>query len=121
MPSNTEQPFLLEGFIETDNISVKNNTIQHIPTTNWIELTVGVVEKNGIYHSFNPSITIAEDSILSLEEKFQGGTGVNITPPPSEIISQEGINIIKNSIEKAGKVLGIKNYARLDIFYNTKT
>lgn len=121
MPSNCEQPFLLESFIITDDICIKNNEIKHIPTTNWLELTVGVLEKDGVYHSFNPSITIAENSILTIEEKFQGGTGVNITPPPTEIIGEGSIDIIKLAIEKAAKVLGIKNYARLDIFFNTKT
>jgi len=27
-----------------------------------------------------------EGEVLTVEEKFQGGTGVNITPPPSNIM-----------------------------------
>ena len=119
MPSNTEQPFLLEAFIETDDIITKNSDICYIPNTGWIELTVGVIEKSGVYHSFNPSITIAEERILSVEEKFQGGTGINITPPPSEIMSKDDILLIKDNMEKVAKVLKIKNYARIDIFFNT--
>ncbi len=120
MPSNIEQPFLLEGFIDTDNILVNNNTLVRIPTTNWLELTAGVIERSGVYHSFNPSITIAESDILSLEEKFQGGTGINLTPPPEEIISKEDVNIIKKCVEQAAKALKIRNYARLDLFFNTE-
>ena len=37
-------------------------------------------------HALSPSITIAESSILSVEEKFQGETGINITPPSEEIV-----------------------------------
>ena len=35
MPSNTEQPFLLEGFIETDNISVKNPCFCELTCLYW--------------------------------------------------------------------------------------
>ena len=118
MPSNNQQDFLLEAFIETDDIVIKNNEINYKQKTGWLELTVGVLEKNGKYFSLNPSITIAENKILTIEEKFQGGTGVNITPPPEFIIDKKLLNIIKRNIEKAAKVLNIKNYARLDIFVN---
>jgi D-alanine--D-alanine ligase len=121
MPSNIKQYFILEPFIETDNIYVKNNVIEYTPITNWLELTVGIIENNGKYHSFSPSITIAENKILTIEEKFQGGTGINITPPPENIINKELIEIIKNNIEKAAKTLKLKNYARIDIFVNIKT
>ncbi|MDR1499103.1 MAG: hypothetical protein LBS34_02340 [Rickettsiales bacterium] len=121
VPSNTEQYFLLESFIETDEICVENNKIKYSPVTHWLELTIGVVEKNGIYHSFNPSITIAKNKILTIEEKFQGGTGVNITPPPEDIMSKEFVEIIKKNTEKAAMALGLENYARLDIFANTET
>ncbi|KAL8529900.1 hypothetical protein ACS0TY_007097 [Phlomoides rotata] len=37
--------------------------------------------------SLTPSITVKETGdILSLEEKFQGGTSINLTPPPLSII-----------------------------------
>ena len=55
---------------------------------------------------------------MSLEEKFQGGTGVNITPPPENIISYDQLSCIKSYIEKISKYLSIKNYARIDIFFN---
>ena len=121
MPSNIEQYFVLEAFIETDDIFLKNGTINYTPITGWLELTVGLLEKDGKYHSFYPSITVAENKILTIEEKFQGGTGVNLTPPPENIISENFMEKIRKNIEKAGKVMNLKNYARLDIFVNVKT
>ena len=118
IPSNINQDFLLESFIDTDEIKAENNEIIYQKTSGWLELTVGVMENNKIYHSLNPSITIANNKILTIEEKFQGGTGINITPPPENIITKEFVSTIKNNIEKAAKALKIKNYARLDIFAN---
>ena len=84
-------------------------------------MTVGVVEDRGYMKSLSPSITVAEETILSVEEKFQGGTGVNITPPPVEIISRKNVNKVKKSIELIAKKLGIRGYARIDIFTQIKT
>ena len=118
MPSNTEQEFLLEAFIETDKLNIANEKINHQKKDGWLELTVGVIEKDGKYHSFNPSITVAENDILTVEEKFQGGTGINITPPPANLIQKSSLDRIKKGIEKSAKKLGIGNYARIDIFFN---
>jgi len=115
------QEFLFEPYLETDHIAIKDQNLIHVRRTGWIELTVGVIENQGHYRSFNPSITVAEGAVLSLEEKFQGGTGINLTPPPSEILSKNATEKIKKLIEKAAKALGIQNYARLDIFFNCKT
>lgn len=133
LPTHVDS-LILEPFIMTDEIlkakEVGSNIIRpgipgpfivHIFKTGWIELTVGVLEENGIYHALSPSITVAEENVLSLEEKFQGGTGVNLTPPPEEIITSEQIILIKDKIEKAAKALDIQGYARIDIFFNTKT
>ncbi len=113
--------YFVEPFIETDNLSVIKGELHHEHKTGWIELTVGVTEENDSYHAFNPSITVVEGHILSLEEKFQGGTGINITPPPANIISAEQVNMIRRDVETAAQALGINNYARLDIFFNTLT
>lgn len=121
MPSSVDQDFLLEPYIETDAILAQNGTLTHIPKEGWIELTVGVLEQNCIYRVFNPSITVAEGSILTLEEKFQGGTGINLTPPPETILSTAAVDKIKLLIIKAAKAIGIQNYARLDIFFNRYT
>jgi D-alanine-D-alanine ligase-like ATP-grasp enzyme len=112
---------ILEPFIVTDHIHVADLELSHTPKTGWIELTVGVTEENGIYHALTPSITVAQDAILSLEEKFQGGTGVNLTPPPESIITTTQVALIKQHIEKAAQALGIGGYSRIDIFFNTRS
>lgn len=121
MPSSASDDYIIEPYIETDSILIQKNTLSHISKEGWIELTVGVMEKNGIYHALNPSITLAEGAVLSLEEKFQGGTGVNITPPSEEILPACMTHTIKKAIEKTAETLGIENYARIDIFFNRLT
>ncbi|MGB9153924.1 MAG: hypothetical protein WCD70_12665 [Alphaproteobacteria bacterium] len=113
--------FMLEPFIVTDSTHVAGSELVHVFKTGWIELTVGILEENGHYHSLTPSITVAAGTVLSLEEKFQGGTGINLTPPPDTIISSKQLDLIKTKIEQAAKVLGIQGYARIDIFFNTQT
>jgi len=119
MGENTKQ-LLFEEFIDTDDIIIENGNLVRHKKTGWIELTVGVIEKNGIYHSFNPSITVTGNQhILSVEEKFQGGTGINITPPPESLITSEFLKDIKNKMELISEKIKIKDYCRIDIFVNT--
>jgi len=121
MPLSLEHPFLLEPFIYTDKIYIQDATLQHEKVSGWCEVTIAMFEKFGEYTALNPSITIAKNHTLSLEEKFQGGTGVNLTPPPREIIAPE---VLQNIREKACLVaarLGIKNYARFDLFVECAT
>lgn len=111
--------YIIEEYIKTDSILASNGHINLNKETGWIELTVGVLEKEGKYHSLNPSITIYENnSILSLEEKFQGGTGINITPPPENIVDNKLLKTIKEKIEEISRAIKIKDYARIDIFVN---
>ena len=112
--------YLIEAFIETDRIETDQGRLKYHSKTGWIELTMGVLEQGGSYHAMNPSITVAEGSILSLEEKFQGGTGVNITPPPAQIVSAALLKSSKTRMEKVAKTLEIGNYARIDFFLNVK-
>lgn len=121
MASGSEDVFLIEAFIETDYIRIVHNDLVHHVKAGWLELTAGVLEANGKYHSLSPSITVAEGAILSLEEKFQGGTGINLTPPPESIISSRQTAKIKQAIEATAEALKIENYARIDVFFNTKT
>lgn len=115
------QTFMLEPFIVTDAIHIMGAELVYAKRTGWIELTVGVLEQNGHYQALSPSITVAQGDVLSLEEKFQGGTGVNLTPPPSHIIAGKQIDLIKMKIEQAAKALGIQGYARIDIFFNVNS
>ncbi len=119
LPAHVDN-LILEPFIVTDEIYVSGLELVNKYKTGWIELTVGVLEENGIYHSMSPSITVVQGNVLSLEEKFQGGTGVNLTPPPEEVITTDQITLIKTKIEQTAKTLGIQGYARIDIFFNTK-
>jgi D-alanine-D-alanine ligase-like ATP-grasp enzyme len=115
--------YLIESYIRVDAISAEGTALLHKDLDGWVELTVGVLaqkSKNNI-HVLNPSITVAEGAMLSLEEKFQGGTGVNITPPPESILTSAQCTQLKKSIASVTRVLGIDNYARIDLFYNRKT
>jgi hypothetical protein len=121
MPPHALSQILLEPFIITDKVQVIKNKIKWEKKTEWIEITEGVLEKKGIYHALNPSVTVASGNVLSLEEKFQGGTGVNITPPPEPFVKKSATQKAKKRMELVAKTLGIKNYARIDAFMQIRT
>ncbi|MEK9181442.1 MAG: hypothetical protein AAB786_00250 [Patescibacteria group bacterium] len=121
MPEGKVTDIIFETFIETDKLKIHGDKIAHLRKSGFVEMTVGVVEDKGRMRSLFPSITVAEETILSVEEKFQGGTGVNITPPPTEIISRKNLNKVKRSVELVAQKLGIRGYARIDIFTQVKT
>lgn len=110
--------YIAEPYIAVDPIYVINNQLHHKRQGGWIELTVVVWERLGLYIAKEPSITLAKDKILTLEEKFQGGTGVNITPPPTEIIDRDDQSWIKSILEELCKRCVIKQYVRVDVFFN---
>lgn len=112
---------IFESFIETDKLKTSDSKITYTRKSGYLEMTVGVLEQKGKIRALSPSITVAEQSILSVEEKFQGGTGVNITPPPNEIISPKNLARVKSLVEKVANKLGIRGYARLDVFVELKT
>ena len=109
---------MAETFILCDEIKIDNYQVVIKKHHGWVELTGGILEKDGVYTAFSPSITIAEDNILSLEEKFQGGTGINLTPPPEEIITSTQLSFIQNKLAEVAAQLKIKNYCRIDFFFN---
>ncbi len=113
--------FIFEEYIETKKLEVQKNDVVIKNKADWVELTVGVLEKHGIYHSMNPSVTVADNAVLSLEEKFQGGTGINFTPPPEHIVKPGLAQKIKRNMEIAAKECGVKDYCRIDIFANNET
>lgn len=121
MPPALLPELLLEKFVETDTVRVKANKLKYHRKTGWVEITVGVVETDGKIKSLNPSITVVEGEVLTVEEKFQGGTGVNITPPPSNIMKPKILEKVKSRIvELAGKI-GIRGYSRIDAFVNLQS
>ena len=121
LPTELPENLLLEHFVETDVLRIKANKLKHVSYTGWLEITIGVIENNGTVHALDPSITVAEGEVLSVEEKFQGGTGINITPPPSSIIATPILNTIKERIEKLARALNIRGYSRIDTFVHTIT
>lgn len=118
MPSVPPSELLFEKFVETNILHVKVNKLKHQHKTGWVEITAGVLEVDGKIKSFSPSITIAEGEILTVEEKFQGGTGVNITPPPVNIMKTKILQKVKNLLEEVAKKVGIQGYSRIDAFVN---
>jgi len=121
MPHCAMDKVMFEQFVITDKVRVIGNKIKWQIKTNWIEVTVGVLEQNGHLKAMNPSITIAIGNILTLEEKFQGGTGINITPPPAPYVKPNAVKKAKERMELVAKALGIRGYARIDAFMHTKT
>lgn len=83
MPNPPPELLIFEPFINTDNIIVSRNENGHqilwSGQSRWVEITVGVIGKQGSMRSLSPSITVRESGdILSLEEKFQGKLLLNV-------------------------------------------
>jgi D-alanine--D-alanine ligase len=121
MPVRTSRTLLFEQFIDTDRVRVVGHELiwQHV--SGWIEVTVGVVGKRNRMRAMNPSITVALGDVLTVEEKFQGGTGINITPPPPEYVAPAVVATVKCRIEQVARALGLAGYARIDCFINITT
>lgn len=127
MPNPPPEFVMFEPFVETDDIIISSKSVgggrtRHLTwkgQREWVEVTVGVMGLKGDMHSLSPSITVKETgAILSLEEKFQGGTGVNLTPPPTKIISNDALQKCKQRIEIIANTLGLEGISRIDAFVN---
>ena len=121
MPPCPPRHLLFEKFIATDKIRIKANRLHWRRRSGRIEVTVGILEHKGLTTVLNPSLTVASGEVLSVEEKFQGGTGVNITPPPSEILAPKVRELVKKRIGIVAKKLGLSGYARIDAFVEVVT
>ncbi len=121
MPLQKMKKVLFERFIEVDTVRVKANRLKWRRKKGWIEVTVGVLEEKGEFHALSPSLTVAEGEVLSVEEKFQGGTGVNMTPPPQSLVKAEVLDKVKKRIEEVARCLGIEGYCRIDTFMHVDT
>ncbi|KAL7587574.1 uncharacterized protein LOC111917586 [Lactuca sativa] len=125
MPVPPPEFLIFEPFIETDEITIipksktKNEGLLWKGKSRWVEITVGVIGKRGSMRSLMPSVTVKESGdILSLEEKFQGGTGINLTPPPLSIMSTEALMKCKERIELIANTLELEGFSRIDAFVN---
>jgi D-alanine--D-alanine ligase len=124
---------LFEEFIRTDDVTVMDAKAEGESAwlrwgserdIGWIEVTVGVLGMTGSMSALSPSLTIARKGVLSVEEKFMGGTGVNITPPPVPPLGRvtpEAIARTRQLISRVANLLGIRGYARIDAFMNRVT
>ena len=121
MPPAGIETLMFEQFITTDRVRVVGNRLKWESKTDWIEITMGVLEEEGGLKALSPSLTVAVGNVLSLEEKFQGGSGINITPPPSPHVKPLAVKKAKKRMELVAAQLGIQNYARIDAFMHRKT
>ncbi len=121
LPSENATEIMVEEFIETDQVSLKDLEIDWKPKNGVIEVTVGVIGEKGNMKAMNPSQTIASQTILSLEEKFMGGTGINLTPPPFKYVNPGAVGEVKKHIENVANILGIEGYSRIDTFMDINT
>jgi D-alanine-D-alanine ligase len=103
--------FLVEKFVEKGNAK------------HFLEVTGGLLThyKKGKlqYEMFEPSETLAEGEILSLEEKFLAGQGQNITPSrfsKNAKAQQEISKKVQEELKKSAKVLNVEGYCRIDAF-----
>jgi len=103
--------FLIEKFVEKGKAK------------HFLEVTGGMLThyRKGklFYEMFEPSETLAESEILSLEEKFLAGQGQNITPAryASTPLANKKISaLVQEQLKAAAKVLGIEGYCRIDAF-----
>lgn len=103
--------FLIEKFVEKGNAK------------HFLEVTGGLMThykgSRLVYETFEPSETLAEGEILSLEEKFLAGQGQNITPARYAATAQMNKKIsaqVQQKIKEAAKVLNVQGYCRIDAF-----
>ena len=114
--SNDEIPqkneLLIEKFIDKGDcvrfLEVTGGMVTHLNAQGELE-----------YEMFEPSESLAESEILSLEEKFLAGEGQNLTPSrfSKEIKEQQRISLeVRQTLEKVARALDVTGYCRIDAF-----
>ena len=98
MPSETPRAYLIEPFICSDVLDVMIDEqgmrrLQHTPVSGFLEVTIGLFGVAGDMHAMCPSVTVKSGSVLSLVEKFQSGAGINLTPPPADLVQEAVIQV----------------------------
>lgn len=109
-PSKNE--LLIEKFID------KGNAVKFLEVTGGM-LTHRKADGSLEYEIFEPSESLAETEILSLEEKFLAGEGQNITPSRFSSDPAEQARIskeVRNTLEQVAKALDVTGYCRIDAF-----
>ncbi len=126
LPTVPVSTVLVEAYVDTDDIAVTDAALSWgtVRPTGSIEVTVGVLGPEGHMQAFWPSITVARRGVLSVEEKFMGGTGVNITPPPGPPVGRarpEAVARARAAVRRVADHLGLRGYARIDAFMDYDT
>ena len=134
MPPGKTTHLLFEEYFETDDVAIVAGGGAESASsrlawaeqrdTGWVEVTVGVVGTRGAMRALSPSITVARRGVLSLQEKFMGGTGVNITPPPAPPlgrVSPAALERARCLVERVADELGVEGYARIDAFMHRES
>ncbi|MFM1898261.1 MAG: hypothetical protein RL577_501 [Bacteroidota bacterium] len=109
-PSKRE--LLIERFIDKEDAD------------HFLEITGGMlthISPNGelSYEVFEPSESLAESEILSLEEKFLAGEGQNLTPPRFSKNAEQQSKIsaeVRKTLESVARSLDVTGYCRIDAF-----
>jgi D-alanine-D-alanine ligase len=116
LTANEEFPFkeelLIEKFVE------KGNAIKFLEVTGGM-LTNREADGSLKYEIFEPSESLAETEILSLEEKFLAGEGQNITPSRFSTNAGEQARIsteVRNTLKRVAETLQVTGYCRIDAF-----
>ena len=99
-----------------NNIFTKKNQVLIEELVTGMELTVGIIG-NDSPQALPPSQAVAQQGILSIEEKFLPGAGENQTPAP---LADETLVLVQKTVEHVYKTLQCKGYARIDCFYQNK-
>lgn len=85
------------------------------PAEELVELTVAVLGRAGEMRSLLPSETVKESDVLTIEEKFCKGVGVNVTPPRG--LGPAALDSVRDRVERFANGLGLDGYARIDLMY----
>lgn len=103
---------LIEKFIDKGDcvrfLEVTGGMVTHLNAQGEIE-----------YEMFEPSESLAESEILSLEEKFLAGEGQNLTPSrfSKDANEQNRISLeVRNTLEKVARAIDVTGYCRIDAF-----
>lgn len=98
--------------------------IQKSGGAHFLEVTCGMLTHTNpqgeiYYEIFEPSESLAESAILSLEEKFLAGQGQNLTPSRFSQNPKEQMRIsgeVRKTLESVAKALDVTGYCRIDAF-----
>lgn len=111
--------WLIEPMLICDKLTFAPDNTMTMTGSGWIELTQGVIQEGAEWRALPASLVLAKESILTVEEKFQAGTGTNVTPVP--FFTQEDNWWLSRAIIQVAEALSLQQYARFDLFYHRQT